>query len=489
MIDNTILLDSRLGRVRGRSDGSVNTFLGIPYAAPPTGQDRFKAPRPHSKWSGTLEGTHFPNRSMQPIRPSKVKRPIAGDLSEDCLYLNIVTPSLKGELKPVMFWIHGGAFVTGSANEYDGSVLAEQGKVVVVTVNFRCGAFGFLDASGLGKGYENSMSNGVLDLITALRWVQQNIEDYGGDPSNVTIFGESSGGSLVMSLIAAPRADELFHKAIAHSATCVHRKPSDRSENIAKRMGVPASDYLEKLRIMPAQKIVDLDIAFGASVDGNIVTRPTFEAILDRGKNNPPMITGTNLREGTLYTQGEQSDQPHYASFNRGLASEMLRGGDPSNYIHGLKTTYPNASAGQYHEMIWTDMFRCICTEAAASMSAVGGSAWLYRFDLPANIPGFEHLGATHSSEMAFTFNTFANPNTHACITYHDRNDPVVRKLGNSWSQAVARFAHTGDPNGGDLPHWPSYEDNSMPCLILDKDLRIEHDLDRIHRDLWNLCR
>ena len=487
MISSKIIIESRLGRVRGTDEGGVLTFLGIPYAEPPIGKRRFMPPVKTSGWEQTLDALRFPNRAMQPIRPSKVKKPIAGELNEDCLYLNIVAPRTTDTLKPVMFWIHGGAFVTGSANEYDGSVLASQGDVVVVTVNFRCGAFGFLDASALGNDYEHSMSNGVLDLITALHWVQENIREFGGDPGNVTIFGESSGGSLVMGLIAAPGADNLFHKAVAHSATCVYRSPTDRSQSIAKRMGIPVSDYLERLLEMPAQEIVDLDIPFGAVVDGTIITRNTFEAIADRGENGVPLITGTNLREGTLYTQGDDSDQDHYSSFNEVLAGEMLRGGDPSVYLAGLEDAYPNSTPGKYHEMIWTDMFRCICIDAAAAANAAGSRAWLYRFDFPANLPGFEHLGATHSSEMAFTFNTFARSDSHACITYHDREDPEVQRLASTWSQAIARFARTGDPNGSDLPDWPIYDVDLRSCLILDKNIRIEHDPDRCHRDLWQL--
>jgi len=477
---------TRLGKVRGLDDGRVKSFLGLRYAEPPTGDRRFKPPVMVSSWDGMVDATRFPNRAMQADKSSPVKNPVAGALSEDCLFLNIVTPSTKGKRRPVLFWIHGGAFVTGSANEYDGSVLAGQGDVVVVTVNFRLGPFGFLDLSALGSDYQNSISNGILDLILALQWVQENIEDYGGDPGNVTIFGESSGGSLVLSLLGAPAADRLYHKAIAHSATCAFRLPTDRSEKIARRMGVDRSNYSDELLSMPAPDIVDLNLHCGVTVDGQVITRSTFDAIRDRGNNGVPLITGTNLREGTLYTQGEDAAQDHYPSFNKGLATEMLLGGDPQDYLAALAKAYPNVSPGIFHEMIWTDMFRRICSEAAAASSLAGPGAWLYRFDLPGNLPEVSHLGATHSSEMAFTFNTFANPDTHACITYHDRDDPVVRKVAKAWSDTVIRFAKTGQPNGGELPNWPVYETGERNCLIINDDFRIESDPDQLHRSLWN---
>lgn len=479
-------IDTRLGKVRGLDDGRVRSFLGLRYAEPPTGDRRFKPPVMISPWNDVYDATQFPNRAMQKFKPSPVKQPVPGALSEDCLFLNIVTPSSPGTGRPVLFWIHGGAFATGSANEHDGSVLAEQGDVVVVTVNFRLGAFGFLDASALGPEYRDSMVNGILDLILALQWVQQNIEDYGGDPGNVTIFGVSSGGSLVLSLLGAPSADALYHKAMAHSATCLYRLPADRSEAIAKRMGVGADDYLEKLLTMPAEEIAELELSFGVAIDGNVLTRASFNAIRDRGAAGVPLVTGTNRREGSLYTEGDDAEQDHYASWNRGLATEMLQGGDPENYLAALEHAYPDASAGKFHEMIWTDMFRRICSLAAEAATEAGPGGWLYRFDLPANLPGFEHLGATHGSEMAFTFNTLAKPDTHACITYHDRNDPVVRKVARVWSETVIRFARTGNPNGGELPHWPVYESGDRCCLIIDKEFRIDSDPDQLHRSLWD---
>jgi len=475
---------TRLGKVRGLDNGNVTSFLGLRYGEPPTGPRRFLPPVMAPGWSGTLDATRYPNRASQEDKSDSIWPPATGELSEDCLFLNIVTPSTAGTGRPVLFWIHGGGFVTGSANEYDGTVLAAQGDVVVVTVNFRLGTLGFLDLSAHSVEYRHSALNGVLDLILALQWVRDNIEDYGGDPGNVTIFGESSGGSLVMSLLAAPAADPLYHKAIAHSATCAYRLPTDRSDKIAERLGVQRDDYLDTLMSMPAQELVDLQLPFGVVVDGEVITRSTFEAIAGRGQSGVPLITGTNLREGTLYTNGDDAEQDHYPRFNKGLAAEMLLGGNPDNYIAALNEAYPDASAGKFHEMIWTDMFRRICLKAAETTSLAGPGGWLYRFDLPANLPEFHKHGASHASEMAFTFNTFANADTHG-KTFHDRNDRIVREIAKGWSDTIIRFARTGEPNGGALPDWPVYEPRERNCLIINDEFRIESDPDTLHRSLW----
>jgi para-nitrobenzyl esterase len=433
----------------------------------------------------TFDATRFPNRAMQGSTAGTLRQPVAGDLSEDCLFLNIVTPSASGERRPVLFWIHGGGFVAGSANEYDGTVLAAQGDVVVVTVNFRLGTFGFLDLSAHGSEYRSSASNGVLDLILALQWVRDNIEDYGGDPDNVTIFGESSGGTLVMGLLGAPAADPLYHKAIAHSATCAFRPLSDRTDKIAKQLGVDRSDYLDTLLSMSALEIIDLDLRYGITVDGEVITRPTLDAIKGRGKKGVPLLTGTNRREGTLYSNGSDAAEDHYPATNKMLAREALLGEDPEHFLAGLQAAYPDASPGKIHEMLWTDMFRSICSRAAEEASSAGPGGWLYRFDLPANLPDFDQLGATHGSEIAFTFNTFANPDTHA-LTFHDRDSPVVRKVARAWSHTIIRFARTGQPAGGGLPDWPRYDAGKRECLIIDDDFRIEADPDQQHRQLWN---
>ena len=476
---------TRLGKVRGREDAYGHSFLGLRYGDPPAGARRFLPPIAASAWNGVHDATRYPNRAMQPDSPGIFKRDVPGECSEDCLFLNIYTPAPDNKARPVMVWIHGGAFVRGSANEYDGSVLAMQGDIVVVTVNFRLGVFGFFGLSDFGSEYAGSESNGVRDVVLALEWLRDNIADYGGDPGNVTISGESSGATMVMSLLAVPAADSLYHKAIGHSATCVFRGKTDRTEQLSDCIGVGPSQLFDRLKTKSANEIASINFPIGVYVDGDVITRSTMEAIRDRGASGVPLLIGSNLREGTLYTLGQHTDKAHYSRLNQALAKETLLGADPSTFLAALRSEFPTASPGTFHEMIWNNMFRRICLVAAETTSGAGCGAWFYRFDMPADLPGMEDLGAAHASELAFTFNIFEKPETH-CLIFHDRNNCEVQRVASVWSDAIARFVATGNPNGGDLPYWPAYNNNDRSCLIIDKALRIESDPDEQMRSLWN---
>ena len=479
------VLSTRLGKIRGLDNADALSFLGLRYGEPPTGSQRFLAPIKSSGWRDVLDATHFPNRSMQNEGGLSLRPFVPGNVSEDCLFLNITTSALTGKLKPVMVWIHGGGFIGGSANEYDTQVLSRQGDIVVVSLNFRVGTLGFLDLSSHGDAYRGSACNGLRDIILALQWVRDNIDEYGGDPQNITLAGQSSGATKVLALLGAPEAEGLFHKAIANSATCAYYPAQDQSERLAEKLAINRADVLPALLSMTAQEIVDLELRYRITVDGTVVTRPTFEAIQDRGNRGVPLLTGSNLNEGTLYTRGLDSGQDHYSEFNISLASEMLCGQSPDNYLAALKETYPHASPGRFHELVWNDMFRRTVLEAAELSTAAGPGGWLYRFDLPANLPRFKNYGASHASEMAFTFNTIANPSSHA-LTFHDPHDPIVRQIAEQWASRIIQFCKSGQPNAEALEHWPKYNGASRDCLLIDERLKIISDPDLKHRQLWS---
>ena len=478
---------TRLGTVRGLQGDGVNIYLGIRYGEPATGKNRFLAPVMASGWQGTFDATQFPDRAIQPKKTeSTLGEKANGSMSEDCLTLNIVSPEAASAPCPVLVWFHGGGFQNGSANEYDGTVLARQGNVVVVTVNNRLGPFGFLDLSYFGEEYLGSASNGFRDQILALQWINEHIEEYNGDPDNVTLFGQSSGGSSVLSLLAAPSADGLYHRAIAHSATCAYRPSVDRTGQISEKLGVPQDDCLERLQTLPAEDIINLGLGGSVTVDGCVITRPTFDAIVERGSSGVPLIAGTTLTEGTLYTRGNDDALTHYAGLNKYLATDMLCGQDPDPYLEALRQAYPAATAGRIHEMIWTDMFRRLAMRAVELSSAAGVGGWLYRFDLPANRVEWQSLGVPHAAEMAFTFNTFANPDTYA-YAFHEANDAIVRAVALDWSNTVLQMARNGNPAGGGLHDWPSYHSSDRQCLIINEQSRVESDPepDNLHRMLW----
>ena len=289
----------------------------------------------------------------------------------------------------------------------------------------------------------------------------------------------------MLGLLSAPSADNLYHKAIAHSPTCHYKTLSDPTDLILKQLNVDKKEYIETLLSMPAKKLVDLKGYYGICVDGLVVTRCAYEAIRDRGALGVPLLIGTNREEGTLYTSGEDEAQDHYPAWNIGLAKQTLCGRDPTKYLAALARAYPDVSPGKFHEMIWTDMFRRNSLIAAELASAAGPGGWFYRFDYAANLPKYRKLGATHSCEMAFTFNLFAKKDARGHI-FHDRDNPDVRRLANIWSDTIIGFARTGQPNGFGLPHWPKYQSSDRQCLIFDARPRIEADPDEIHRGLWD---
>ena len=482
--DGPVVVGTGLGKVRGlRADG-VLSFRGLPYAEPPTGERRFLPPAPGAPWADARDATGFPDRCPQAPLGGVLGEPVGGT-DEDCLFLTIVTPSVDGDHRPVLFWIHGGGFTIGSGNEYDGSVLADQGDVVVVTINYRLGLLGFYDLSALGEELAGSASNGVRDQVLALQWVRDNIADYGGDPGNVTIFGESAGGHSVHALLATPAADGLYHKAIAHSPGTANRPPDDAVGPLSEHLGVSGGALLSRLRAMTVDEILAVQAAVpggGGTLDGTVVTRSTNDAILERGANGVPLIAGTNRDEGTLFTA---MLPPGAEPQNGGIARLITAGADPSEYIAAVEAALPDADAKEIHERIWVDLFRMSAIGSTSRATAAGPGGWLYQFDLPATVQWQgKELGATHGAEIAFTFNRYAGDDLGP-LAFYDPADPVVRDLARRWSDTIIAFARTGDPNGAGLPAWPRYTAERRETLVLDANPRIERDLGPEARELW----
>ena len=481
-VDDTVTVDTRLGEIQGVRRDDVLHFRGIRYGEPPR---RFWPPRASMPWTGTYDGTEFPNRCMQPDFVL-LGEPV-GATDEDCLFLTVVTPAVEGTQRPVLFWIHGGGLVNGSANEYDGSMLAAQGDVVVVTINYRLGLFGFLDLSPLGDKFAGSGSNGFRDQVLALEWVRDNITDYGGDPGNVTIFGESAGGASVLALLATPAADGLYHKAIAHSPGTVDEPPPDLVTPLLTQLGGERVDLYEKLRGMSAEELLAVQGTvpnIGGGVDGTVVTRAVNDAIMERGARGVPLIAGTNRDEGTFFSALVTMFDADFQPANRELASVVAGDADAAAYVDALEAQHPEADAMEIYERIWFAMFLKSAMGSTERATAAGSGGWLYRFDLPATVELFgKEVGATHAAEIAFTFNRFNSDDPGGLVLY-DPDDPVVRRLSQRWSDTVIAFARTGDPNGAGLPHWPRYDEESRQTLILDANVRVERDPNGMERKL-----
>ena len=490
-------ITTRLGTIVGKLENGIQIYRGVPYAEPPVGERRFKAPELRGPWSGTLDATRPGNRAMQPKIPGLGSS--SATYSEDCLVVDIYTPAADGRARPVLFWIHGGAYYIGSGNEHDGSILAAQGDVVIVTVNYRLGVFGFLDLSKYDDALAGSVSNGFRDQILALTWVRDNIKDYGGDPNNVTIFGVSAGGASVNALLAAPSADGLYHRAISQSGLGVTNSPPPLASAsiLAGYLKVDESELLTLIKQLPAEELLAAQLASGirvdASVDGVVVTRDTYQAIAERGARGVPYIAGSSRDEATVFT----SYAPEGSIFDPMIAVQgtttwlgaktfdLLRTGvEPAGYVAALRGAYPFDTSKKLYERVWNEMFRRSAIRTSEAVTAAGSIGWLYRFDLPSSGNGGA-LGAYHGSDVAFTFNDFARPSIPHRPFLYDPQDPVVLKLAEQWSNTVLAFARTGSPNGAGLPRWSSYSADKREVLILDAVSRIELDPDAKLRKRW----
>jgi len=445
-------IETRLGSIRGVDCGDTLTFLGVRYGEPATGKKRFLPPEPSGPWTGTYDATFFHNQAMQDGHATfycETQRDELGPIDEDCLFLNVFTPGADKQRRPVMVWVHGGGYTGGSANDYNGIQLVRQGDVVVVAINFRVGAFGFLDLSSLGADYEGSANNGIRDMILALDWVRDNIADYGGDPDCVTVFGESSGAEAIMLLLGAPEAQGKFHRVILHSP---NGGPADGSKSsyaeLCKHLELQEDTTPDDLR----DHVLDMDAndllgiaRTGPGIDGHVVTRSMADVYAKDSPEAVPIIVGTNRDEGTLI-------------------SYPL--GDPGPWV--------DEADRKGFEYTITESFHRVVKDPVEAIAAWDGPIWKYRLDLPTTCCDGV-LGATHAADIPLTFNFPAiNHKTHM---FYVPTTPDVLRLANAWSSTCIQFARTGDPNGaGHLQEWPRFNNRTHPTMVLDATCRVADD-------------
>jgi len=464
------------GIVQGKSVGAVNAYLGIPYAAPPIGKLRWKPPTPHANWNTIRKATTFGARCMQPPVYSDMVFRDPG-MSEDCLTLNVWAPSQGKTALPVMVWIHGGGFVAGASSEprQDGSNLAKLG-VVVVSMNYRMSIFGFFVHPELtAESGKNASGNyGLLDIIAALEWVQHNIASFGGDPGNVTIFGESAGSFAVSALMASPLANGLFHKAIGESGAAFHSRGlsfetrAERETMDAKfANSVLKAPTLAQLRSLPASKFLaavskkgaDRDaFSFSPDVDGYFLPE-SVPAIFAAGKQNDvPLLAGWNRDEGSSDVAKEK---PTLVTLKKTAEKEF--GNKAADFLR-LYSADTDEQAYRATEDFEGDNFIAYSTWKWMEMQKASGkqTVYRYRFDL-ALPPDPKEPGpavANHSGEIEYVFGMLnSKPRPWR---------PEDRKLSGLMQKYWANFARTGDPNGPDLPKWPTYEsENGWQTMYL----------------------
>jgi len=475
------VITTRLGSIRGIEWGRSTSFLGIPFAAPPIGERRWLPPAPAPRWAGVFDATKHPRRSFQLPPPTTLNNHnIPGEMSEDMLYLNVHTPAADGRKRPVMVYIHGGGYTVGSANDFDPTPFARRHDVVAVCMNYRLGSFGFLDLSRFGPEYEGSASLGFQDQIAALKWINDNIADYGGDPDNVTLTGVSAGAGSVLALLAAPSAKGLFHKAIAFSPGEIAHAPADMVKVLSARLQIAEAAFLDRARRLSGADLFKLQAEAswtgGGAVDGKVITLPADAAL--RAKVNPvPLIIGTCINEGTMMT-------PSVEEYNLEGLDDILAGlavtigaGDASRYFRFLDAKLPHASAKERMTRLWYDYFRAPTLRVAQAAADAGVPAWVYSFEVPTEHP----FGPTHAADMAFSYNLFEGDDVAEgqMIGFHP-NTPTNRALARIWTDTFAQFMRSGDPNWPGIPLWRRYSaDTPISMALREAPIAVE-DLDGV---------
>ena len=431
------------------SDPDVRVYKGVPFAAPPVGDLRWRAPKPAADWSGVRKADQFSATCMQvPYPGGSLYYSAPQPVSEDCLYLNIWTAAkAPSDKRPVMVWIHGGAFTRGSGSTpvYDGENLAKKG-VVVVTVNYRLGIFGFFAHPELTQESEHRSSGdyGILDEIAALQWVQKNIAAFGGDPRSVTIFGESAGSWAVNVLVASPLTKGLFQRAIGESGANFNKMT-----NLAdlEKTGARAGS-IQELRAKSAEDVMKTAGAFSVNVDGWLLPTDVM-TIFEKGRQNDvPILIGSNADEGTAF-------MPAKITVVAMQATARQRFGAKADQLAQIYPAATDDEAWKASAALMRDTTFGLQMRTWARMQAKTGQAPAYLYYFNHVPPGAEHYGAYHASEISYVFGTGHN--------WQDAD----RKLSGLMSSYWVNFATTGNPNGKDLPVWPNYDENKDVALGL----------------------
>ena len=453
-----LVVQTENGLISGYNSGDVTIFKGIPFAAPPVGEFRWKAPQPVKNWNGILKCDKFSASPMQ-------RKPVPfmmwteefitppEKLSEDCLYLNIWTPAKSSKEKfPVFVWIYGGGFSSGSAAcaVYDGEEMSKKG-IVFVSINYRVGVLGFLAHPELSGESKNKVSGnyGLLDQVEALRWINKNIEAFGGDPQKVTIAGQSAGSMSVCALVASPLAKGLFRGAIAQSGGILGgRMIMDQNE--AEKSGISfmrkmKATNIEELRNKPADELIAAGENFGPVNDGYVIPKDVIAAFKAGQFNNVSVIAGWVTGDGSL--MGEQKMTPE------NFKSQAIEKYGPK--AKEYMKLFPGSNAEEVSVSLKKLSLLQFAAFPAYLLSEFSNSkSYLYQFShVPVDKPGFPNYGAFHTSEVPFTLHTLHLWNR----PWREIDFAVEKTMSDYW----VNFVKTGDPNGEGLPEWSSYDKSS----------------------------
>ncbi|HXP65353.1 MAG TPA: carboxylesterase family protein [Steroidobacteraceae bacterium] len=480
------------GRVQGVQTAGIKEFKGIPYGASTAGRNRFMPPKKPAAWRGVREC--LAHGQVSPQAPADLRSDYAmmihwdyqpGGMGEDCLSLNIWTPGLKdGAKRPVLVSFHGGGFATGSGNSigYDGAQLARFGNVVVVTVNHRLAAFGYTHLADLGAPPEFAYAGvaGIMDLTASLEWVRDNIENFGGDPNNVMIFGQSGGGAKTSTILATPAAKGLFHRAAVQSGSLLKLTPRDRatqfSEALLKQLGI-ARSRIADLQKVSWQQLLEAQVAVAASapglsaapvVDGKYLTHDPFDPAAPVESADIPLIVSTTLEDAALsLTNFNLSEAELKALIDKRYKEKGAE-------VHALyRKYYPEKSPYLVQAMMLTDAgFRRSAIKQAELKAAQGkGPIYMYQWEWPTPAFGGRY-GAIHGLDVSGSFREARDGNDAA---------RVADQLSSSW----VAFARTGDPANSRIPPWPAFDAATRATMIFGTPTHLENDPRKEIRDFW----
>lgn len=497
----TEIIETNTGRLQGYVDEGIHIFKGIPFAEPPIGDLRFKPPVKRRPWEGILDATEYGPFSIQNHGGiiDFFHRIFGQEIleSEDCLTLNIWTPAIDRKKRPVMIWLHGGSFIGGGSATvaYDGKPLTTRGDIVVVSINYRLGAFGFLYIPGI------TANAGLLDQIAALEWIQKNIGIFGGDPDNVTIFGQSAGACSGITLIGMPTAKGLFNKVIAQSSPIFLPNPTTKSTNaLMEKLGLKARD-IETLRELKTEDIIEaqreiikenvgLDyeiMKFRPSIDkvgGTLPIHP-LEALKKGEGKNIDILIGCNEEEQKTIMMS-----PSLKNVNAERAESLIAGSlRPLNLAHESKVLiqkYKNARKDllpidpvDILIAIGSDLiFRIPDINIAEAQSKHNSNVFFYIFTWPSPLV----KGACHIVEIPFVFGTVGIPGMKYIVGKGSEVNILSEKIMDCW----IAFARSGNPNHGKIPKWPVYDTENRATMMIGKEFKVVNAPYEKEREIWD---
>jgi para-nitrobenzyl esterase len=504
------VVDTISGKIRGAVVNRIKEFKGIPYGASTAGANRFMPPQKPAPWGGVRETVDWAGHAPQAFfgqRRPEVSRlsgiPDKVPVSEDCLTLNLWTPGLDAGKRPVMVWFHGGAFSYGSANtpRTAGANLARRGDVVVVTVNHRLNIFGFLDLVALGgEEFAHSANAGLLDLVAALHWVHDNVANFGGDPGNVTIFGQSGGGGKVSALLAMPAAKGLFQRAIVMSGAGIrmaeHERATKLADAVLDEVGLKANQ-LDKLQVLPLERLLAalepaqkklapvglrlLDrYGFGPVVEGHDLPHHPFDPTATDLSDDVPVMVGGTRDENALFLA------PDDAVWSRTLSEDELKtrvakvaAGNAGAVLALYRQMHPGMNPAELLIEITTDSNFWVRSVLLAERKAARGKAPVYMYSFNWRTPVLDgKLMAPHALDVPFVFDTL----DAVGITGHA---PTAAAIATAESTTWAAFARTGTPDNKSIPHWPAYTAADRATMMIDTEWRVQNDPQHQARLLW----